>query len=380
MSDSTIQLLRDLIAIDSVNPSLVSGAAGESEIANRISSELRAAGMDVEFQGVSEGRGNVIAILEGRRQGRSLMLCGHMDTVGVAGYESPFDPFRENGRIYGRGSQDMKGGLAAMMAAAMHFSKHGLEAGRIILAAVIDEEYASIGADALVTKWKADAAVVGEPTDMKIAVGHKGFEWVEVTTEGVAGHGSRPEEGRDAIMRMGRVLSRLERLDRTIQSRPAHPILGTGSLHASIISGGRELSTYPDHCTLQIERRTITGEPERCALAEIDEVLLELKREDPEFKGFARYLFSRPPYETPPGHELPKLMEGATSRLGRKPVREGVTFWTDAAVLGGSGIPSIVFGPGGAGLHSISEYVIEDDVTTCRDALVVLAREFCVTD
>src|SRR5205085_7119078 len=143
----------------------------------------------------------------------------------------------KGGRIYGRGSQDMKGGLASMMAAVIYLAKNrGLHAGRVIVAAVIDEEYASIGADELVTKWKADAAVVGEPTDMKIAVGHKGFEWVEITTEGVAAHGSRPLDGRDAIVRMGRVLSRLEKLDRDIQRRQPHPILGTGSLHASIIN------------------------------------------------------------------------------------------------------------------------------------------------
>jgi acetylornithine deacetylase len=377
MSDSTIQLLRELIAIDSVNPSLVPGAAGEKDVANAIATKLQAAGMDVEFQEVSSGRSNVIGILEGRQKGRSLMLCGHMDTVGVMGYESPFDPVRRNGRVYGRGSQDMKGGLASMMAAAMHFSKHGLEAGRVILAAVIDEEFASTGADALVTKWSADAAVVGEPTDMKIAIGHKGFEWVEVTTEGVAAHGSRPGEGRDAIIWMGRVLSRLEQLDREIRRRHAHPILGVGSLHASIISGGRELSTYPDHCALQVERRTIVGERDHCALTEIEEILRQLKKEDPEFKASARRLLSRPPYETPGGHELPALIEGAMSRLGRKPVREGVSFWTDAAVLGGSGIPSVVFGPGGAGLHSVSEYVIEDDVAACRDALVALAHDFC---
>ncbi|MBI4474978.1 MAG: ArgE/DapE family deacylase [Acidobacteria bacterium] len=374
----TIQLLRDLIAIDSVNPSLVPGGAGEKEIAQAIAKELRAGGLDVEVQRVTAERGNVIGILEGRQKGRSLMFCGHMDTVGVIGMEAPFDPVFKDGKVYGRGSQDMKGGLVSMIAAALQLSKNGgLAAGRVIVAAVIDEEYASIGADALVTKWRADAAVVGEPTDMKIAVGHKGFEWVEITTNGIAAHGSRARDGRDAILRMGRVLSRLEKLDREIQSRHPHPILGTGSLHASLIDGGRELSTYPDRCTLQMERRLLTGEPKGTTLRDVETILDELRREDPEFSASARSLFHRPAYETPAQHELPRMIESAVEKKGVRPERAGATFWTDAAVLGEAGIPSVVFGPGGAGLHGLTEYVLADDVITCRDALVELAKEFC---
>jgi len=378
MSDRTIDILRDLIAIDSVNPSLASSGGGEAEIANAIAATLRQGGLDVEIQEVAAGRSNVIGILEGRQQGRSLMLCGHMDTVGVAGMDAPFDPVQKDGRIYGRGSQDMKGGLASMIAAILRIAENGgLAAGRMLLAAVVDEEYASIGADALVTKWKADAAVVGEPTDMKIAVGHKGFEWVEITTEGVAAHGSRPADGRDAIMRMARVLARLEKLDREIQSRKPHLIHGTGSLHASLINGGRELSTYPDWCTLQMERRTIAGEPNRCAFLEVEKILDALKSEDPEFKASAKFLFSRPPYLTPEDHDLPQMIGAIVAGLGMKPVRGGMTFWTDAAILGEAGIPSIVFGPRGAGLHSTLEYVFEEDVLACRDILIELATGFC---
>ena len=378
MSEPTIQLLRDLIAIDSVNPSLAVNGAGEKEIADAIASELRSGGLDVEIQEAAPGRSNVIGILDGKKRGRSLMLCGHMDTVGVVGMDAPFDPVEKDGRIYGRGSQDMKGGLASMMSAALYLARNGgLPAGRVIVAAVIDEEYASIGADALVTKWKAGAAVVGEPTDMRIAVGHKGFEWVEIITSGIAAHGSRPEEGRDAIMRMGRVLSRLEKVNREIQSRDPHPILGTGSLHASLVQGGRELSTYPDQCTLKMERRTITGEPARCGLMEVVRILEDLRREDHEFNATAKFLFSRPQYLTPADHDLPKLIESVLARRAVTTSRAGMSFWTDAAVLGEAGIPSVVFGPGGAGLHSTSEYVLASDVLTCRDALIDLARDFC---
>src|SRR5947208_12844853 len=326
MSDPTINLLRDLIAIDSVNPALAPGGRGEKQIAEAIAAELRTGGMDVETQEVAPGRSNVIGALEGKQKGRSLMFCGHMDTVGVAGMESPFDPIEKDGRIYGRGSQDMKGGLAAMIAAALDLSKSsGLPAGRLVLAAVVDEEYASIGADALVRTWKADAAVVGEPTDMKIAVGHKGFQWVEITTEGVAAHGSRPADGRDAIVRMGRVLSRLEKLDREIQSRKPHPIHGTGSLHASLINGGRELSTYPDWCTLEMERRTIEGEASQCALNEAEKIIRDLEREDPEFKASVRFLFSRLPYLTPSVHILPQMTESLLAKKGKLALRGGMS-------------------------------------------------------
>ncbi|MEW6209025.1 MAG: ArgE/DapE family deacylase [Acidobacteriota bacterium] len=378
MADSAIALLRDLVAIDSVNPSLVEGGAGEREIASRVLDEMRSFGMDAELMEVAPGRFNAVGLLEGRIAGRSLMMCGHIDTVGVAGMKAPFDPAHRDGRVYGRGSQDMKGGVAAMIDCARKIAlSGGLKAGRIIIAAVADEEYASIGAEALVKKWKADAAVITEPTDLVIGIGHRGFSWVEVETAGRAAHGSRPRDGRDAILRMGRVLSRLESLDRHLQSRPAHPLLGTPSLHASLISGGREMSTYPDRCALHLERRTVVGESETVALEEVEEILASLKKEDEEFEASAKLLFDRRPYETPAPSDLPRELESAVSRIGRVTRREGMTFWTDAAVLGAAGIPSVIFGPGGEGLHSTEEYVRADEVIFCRDALVELARAYC---
>ena len=189
------------------------------------------------------------------------MFCGHIDTVGVAGMKAPFDPAERDGRIYGRGSQDMKSGVAAMIDAARVIAESGgLAAGKLVIACVVDEEHASIGADALVTRWRADAAVVTEPTDLQVAIAHKGFEWVEIETEGRAAHGSRPREGRDAIRLMARVLNGLDALDKRSAVASAAPLLGTASLHASLIEGGRELSSYPDRCHLQMERRTIPGE------------------------------------------------------------------------------------------------------------------------
>jgi acetylornithine deacetylase len=246
--------------------------------------------------------------------------------------------------------------------------------GRVIVAAVIDEEYASIGADALVKEWTADAAVVTEPTDLQIGVGHKGFAWLEVETYGRAAHGSRPKDGLDAIVHMGRVLGRLERLDRELQGRPPHPVMATPSLHASIIKGGREWSSYPASCRLQVERRTIAGETEQSAAAEVRSILQALQVEDPDFRASSRLVFSRPPYEIPRAHALTAALEAAAVSAGCPAERVGMSFWTDAAVLGASGIPSVLFGPGGAGLHSTEEFVNVNEVLRCRDALVRLAE------
>jgi acetylornithine deacetylase len=376
--DPTIKLLCDLVAADSVNPSLVAEGAGETEIAKIIADELQSAGLDVEVEEAAPGRPNVVAVLEGRGPGRSLMFCGHMDTVGVAGMEAPFNPVVRDGRLYGRGAEDMKGGLAAMLGAARAVAAGGgLRAGRLVIAAVADEEYASIGAEALVARWSAEAAVVPEPTDLVIATGHKGFTWVEITTEGIAAHGSRPREGRDAILRMGRVLARLEALDRTLQSRAPHPVLGTASLHASLINGGRELSTYPDRCVLQMERRSIIGEAGGAALAEVEAILASLRSKDDQFRASVKVLFDRRPYETPRDHFLIPALEAALAKAGHAPSRGSVSFWTDAAILGHAGIPSVIFGPGGAGLHGNEEYVEVSKVLTCRDALAELARTIC---
>jgi len=376
--DPTIRLLADLVATDSVNPSLVAGSAGESVIAAVIADALRSAGLDAEVTEATPGRPNVIGILQGRGPGPALMFCGHMDTVGTAGMHNPFNPAIREGRLYGRGAEDMKGGVASMLGAARVLAeKGGLSRGKLIIAAVADEEYASIGAEALVRQWHADAAVVPEPTGLRIATGHRGFSWIEIVAEGVAAHGSRPREGRDAIVRMGRILVRLEELDRRLQARTPHPVIGTPSLHASLISGGRELSTYPDRCMLQLERRSIIGEDGQTALREIEEILQALRQEEEAFHASARLFFDRLPYETPQGHPLISELATALAKAGRDPIRGGTTFWTDAAVLGHAGIPSVIFGPGGAGLHSAEEYVEIDQVIICRDVLAELARTFC---
>ena len=376
--DPVIALLRDLVAIDSVNPALVPGGAGEAEVAERIAAALQGAGIDVESTDVAPGRPNVVGVIEGKAPGRALMLCGHTDTVGVEGMAAPFDPVVRGGRLYGRGSQDMKSGVAAMVDAAVRVARNGgLLRGRLVVAAVADEEHASAGAEALVEVHAADGAVVTEPTDLRVATVHKGFEWVEIETRGRAAHGSRPDEGRDAILDMGRVLGALESVEAGLAAGSIHSRLGRASLHASTIHGGQALSVYPDRCVLGVERRTLVGEPADVGSTEVERVLSALAREDGDFDASARQLLTRPPHEIADDHPLCEELRRILRRRGLDEAPTGMSFWTDAAILARAGTPAVLFGPTGAGLHGPDEYVEVDTVGTCRDTLVELIRAFC---
>ena len=372
---TTLTLLSDLVSVNSINPSLVAGAPGEAAVAEVAAQALRAGGLDVVMQEAAPGRPNVIGVLEGREPGPAVMVCGHLDTVGVEGMTDPFTPRVADGRLYGRGSQDMKGGVAAMIAAAVVVARDWTR-GRLIVACVADEEYESAGAEALVKEWTADAAIVTEPTDLAMAVGHKGFAWLEVATTGRAAHGSRPREGRDAIVDMARVLMALDAQDRVLQSKPASEHQGTASLHASIIGGGRELSVYPDRCVMQMERRTVSGEDDNVVLREVNAILERLRQADAGFRADARLMTSRPPYRISPSEPLPVALAASLQSYGLSTVPVGMSFWTDAAILAGAGIPSVLFGPGGAGLHSIEEYVNLADVDICRDVLIATIKSY----
>ena len=363
-----IPLLADLVATNSINPSLVPGAPGEAAVADVVAAGMRRAGLDVVLQEAAPNRPNVIGVLEGRSPGPAVMFCGHIDTVGVQGMVDPFTPRMADGRLYGRGSQDMKGGVAAMIAAAGILARDWTR-GRLIVAAVVDEEHMSVGAEALVREWTADCAIVTEPTDLQLAIGHKGFAWVEIVTHGRAAHGSRPDEGRDAIARMGRVLVSLEARDRELRARAPVAYQGTASLHASLISGGRELSSYPDRCDLQMERRTVADEDATVVQLEIEGILADLRLGDPEFQADANVTAFRPAYRVDQSHALPGAIARTLAARGLSASPTGMSFWTDAAILAGAGIPSVLFGPGGAGLHSTAEYVNVDDVHACRDVL-----------
>jgi acetylornithine deacetylase len=371
--------LVDLIHINSANPSLTADGLGEAEIGAYLARVLQSAGLQVFTHSLAPQRVNVVGILRGAGDGKSLLLNAHMDTVGFEDMPAPFSGEIRGGRVYGRGSQDMKGSLAAMVAAALAVKSLAVPLrGDLIIACVADEEYASIGTADLVKHYHADAAIVTEPTDLVIGLAHRGFIWFEVETTGRAAHGSRYAEGIDAIMHMGRFLSGLERLEKELRQRPPHPIAGTPSLHASTIQGGSELSIYPAHCRLAIERRTIPGETVDYAVGELQQILDQLRIEDSQFDASVRPTLWRSPFEIDPRAEIVGLVEQAVSRqLNRQPRHGGASFWTDAALLADAGIPSLLLGPAGAGLHSAEEWV---DLQSTFDLAEILARtamEFC---
>lgn len=374
-----LQLLKDLVAIDSVNPTLVPGARGEAEIAEFLRRWLAERGIGAKLEPAAPGRPNVVGHVGPRGGQPALALVGHLDTVGVAAMAEPFAPHERNGRIHGRGAVDMKAGVAAMCAAAGAVAASGEKLRRpLLVAGLADEESDSLGAQAFVRSYSADAAVVTEPTDLRLAIAHKGFIWFDVTTHGRAAHGSRPAEGRDAIRMMGRVLGALDRLDARLAAGREHPLLGRASLHASLISGGQELSSYPDRCRLQLERRTLPGEDASGCEAEMRELLDALGAADAEFRATLATGTYRAAYEIAP--EAPIVRETAramTAELGRAEAC-GMSFWTDAAILGEAGIPSVLFGPAGAGLHGAEEYVETESVLACARVLERLIRELCV--
>jgi acetylornithine deacetylase len=375
--DEVVQLARRLVAIDSVNPDLVRGGAGERAIARAVAEWLEAAGLEVESHEIAPGRWNVVAVARGTGGGRTLLLNAHMDTVGVAGMEAPFQPRVEDGRLYGRGAYDMKASLAAIMLAGARARSLSLP-GDVVVTAVADEEVASIGSEAVAATVRADAAIVAEPTELRLAVAHRGFVWLELETTGRAAHGSRPDLGVDAIAKMGRVLVGLEDLDRGLRAEPTHPLLGSGSAHASLVEGGQELSSYPERCLVEAERRTIPGETPESVEAELRGVLARAGEGDPEFRGDVRVTFAREPFavdERDPFVELVRRHAGAA--IGERPPAVGVPFWTDAALFAGAGIPTVLFGPRGEGAHAVVEWVDVESVARCAQTYLAVATEFC---
>jgi acetylornithine deacetylase len=376
-------LLSRLVSIDSVNPDLVPGARGEAEIAACVAEWLRARGLEVTLQDTGRsGRANVIATARGAGGGRRLMLNAHMDTVGAAGMRSPFEPHTRDGKLFGRGAMDTKGALAAFMCAAADVRDMGLR-GDLILTAVVDEEYASVGTEAVVRDLKAgrlraDAAIVGEPSGLHIVTEHKGFVWFEIETTGVAAHGSLPAVGVDAIAAMGAVLVALEAESARLADATPHRSLGTGSIHASLISGGQELSSYPGSCLLQLERRTVPGETPQSAEAELGAMLERIRRERPHFRAALRRTFSRNPMEADRGSPVVAALSTQVRRVtGSPPVFSGMSGWLDSALLDGAGIPTVVLGPGGEGLHGVEEWVDLDSVRACREIVTAAAADFC---
>jgi len=377
--DFLTQTLIDLVQINSANPGLWVDGAGEAEIAGYLGQAMRQLGMEVHLDEVAPQRFNAVGILKGTGAGRSLLWNGHLDTVGPNGMSQPFQARVQAGKLFGRGSQDMKGSLAAMLCAVRLIQASGIRlAGDLILAGVADEEFASLGTQHLLNNTRAQAAIITEPTELRLCLAHRGFVAYDVETSGRAAHGSRYDEGIDAIIHMGRFLAELDGLEQELRQRPPHPLVGPPSLHASIIQGGTEYSTYPAHCHLEFEWRTCPGETTESATLEVQNILDQLAAADPKFHASLLSSLSRPPFEVNSEAVIAKSAAKALyQQTGNAASPGGIPFWTDAALLSEAGIPTILLGPTGHGLHSAEEWV---DLQSCLDLASILALtaiDFC---
>jgi acetylornithine deacetylase len=372
-------ILTQLIAHNSVNPSLVAAAAGEAHIARYVAQEMSALGLTVQTHEPAPGRVSVVGRLAGTGGGKSLLLNAHYDTVGVEGMADPFTARWENGRVYGRGVYDMKASLAAQLAAVKAVQEAGYTLrGDVLVAAVADEEFASLGTQSILPHYPVDGVIVTEPSELGLSVAHKGFIWLELTTFGRAFHGSRPDMGVDANMRMGRVLHLLDQLAQELQQRPGHPLLGAPSLHCATLHGGTEWSMYSAQCVLQIERRTVPGETESQVVAEIEALLGQLRAQDPTFQATLKTVLVRDPFEVDPQTELVQAVQAAGQKvLGRPLPIVGQTFWTDAAFHASTGTPTLLLGPAGHGAHALDEWVDWESVIQTAGILAESMVQFC---
>ncbi len=377
MSSMLLDLTAKLVSIDSTNPSLSSTGAGEAEIAAFVADWCRDQALDVRIID-ADGRPSVVAIAKGTGGGRSIILNGHLDTVGVDGMADPFEPRVEDGRMYGRGTIDMKASIAAMMATLARVRRNPLR-GDVVMTAVADEEAYSVGTSAALDSGvTADAAIVTEPTSGDIVVAHKGFSWADVIAKGRAAHGSLPAEGLDAITKMGGFLQGLENLQAELQKHPGDPMLGPGSVHASTISGGREMSSYPATCHLGVERRTIPGETAQDFIAELEGIAERCRQADPSFQAEINLTFDRQSFAINPDHEIVELVKTVARRTtGREPLICGKAGWMDAALLSERSIPTVIYGPSGGDFHGDNEWVDLASIEFCADVLTDVTRAFC---
>ena len=374
-----LALTRALVAIDSRNPALAADAPGEGPIAAQLAAVLTAWGFTVDVLEARPGRPCVVARVGGGHGGRSLLLNGHLDTVGVEGMtHAPFVATERDGRLYARGASDMKAGLAALCAAAARAASTDL-GGEVIIAAVIDEEWESAGTRFLLDAGiRAHAAIVAEPTRLAICPVHRGFAWADVTVHGRAAHGSRYDIGADAITHAAHLLTELDAYQRETLAARTHPLLGHASLHAGTIRGGEGISTFPAQCEVSLERRTLPGEPAGEFSQEIHAAIARVAARVPGFHADVTPRLVQAPNDVPVDHPIVLALGEASAAHGTRAPVEGLSCWTDAALLTAAGVPAICYGPGDIALaHAAEEWVALDDIARATDVLTSLITAWC---
>jgi len=371
----TIETLQKLVRINSVNPALEGGGGGESDVGVFIYEQLWSLGIEAEIDVLAPGRLNVTGTIKGDGTGRSLMLNAHMDTVGIKGMADPFSGRITDGKLFGRGSYDMKGSIAAILGAVktIQTEKQKLK-GDLVISFVADEEYESIGAKALVQKIKTDTAIVAEPTSLQVCTAHRGFGIWEITTKGKTAHGGNHQVGVDANMHMGLLLTELYQMSGKLQSYRNHPLCGEASLHVPLIHGGHSLFIYSNECTIKVERRTIPGESEKNVEDEILEIIKNIQGKYPEFQAGIKQVMWRSPYEIDRSKKIVKDVSKAIHEItGRHPLIIGHTWWEDSAIFGEAGIETVILGPKGGGIHEEVEWVDLDSVVQLAGVFYKLA-------
>ncbi|GAB1446631.1 MAG: ArgE/DapE family deacylase [Cyclobacteriaceae bacterium] len=376
-SDFITNTLVDLVRINSVNPDLEKGGAGEVEIGTYLHNTLSLLGFSSTVDTITEGRVNVIGKYPGTRNGKSLILNAHMDTVGVQGMKNPFGAIIKEGKLFGRGAYDMKGSIAAILGVAKAISEgHVNLSGDLILAFVADEEYESIGTSKLIKEISADACIVTEPTDLRVCLGHRGFGVYEITTHGKVAHGGLHKEGIDANIKMGKVLYQLDQLSKEITASRKHKLCGEASLHVPLIKGGQSLFIYSDRCIIQVERRTLPGEMETTVFEELKGILDKLNKEDKDFKATIKQVIWRNPHEISKDAAIVKSL--SKSILPPNHLEYiGHTWWEDSGLFAEAGIPTVIVGPKGGGIHQQEEWVEIDSVFDLSKILLQTAINFC---
>lgn len=368
-----VALTQSLVAIDSRNPDLVPGAPGESACAHHLADVLSQWGFAVSVQEIAPGRSNVLARI-GPAGHSPLILNGHLDVVGVENMiHAPFEPEIRDGKLYGRGSTDMKSGIACMCVAAARAATRGALASEMIIAAVCDEEFGSLGTRTLLADGlRATGAIVTEPTRLSVCPGHRGFAWLRVDVRGRAAHGSRYDIGVDAIRHAGLFLAAIDDMEHNVLPTREHALLGRPSMHASMISGGEGWSTYPAHCSIRIERRTVPGETGETVKAEFEAICEKIQRERPSFHADVTLELYQQASDLAVDAPLTLAVVNALEKESLPAPVEGLSCWTDAALFNAAGIPALCFGPGDIALaHSAEEWVTTDDI---HHATAVLER------
>jgi acetylornithine deacetylase len=377
--DYLIEQTQAMVRINSINLDLELGAVGEVEMADYIADALTDIGIEPIIYEVEAGRSNVIGVLKGGGTGKSLLLNAHLDTVGVTGMTDPFSGDIRDGKLYGRGSYDMKASLAAMLTVMKGFVDTDIQlAGDLLFTAVIDEEYGSKGTEHLVQQVTADAAILTEPTNLRICCAHRGFAWIEIITTGRAAHGARHLEGIDANMHMGRILVEIEKLSQDLLQGESHSLLGTASIHVPLIQGGTSQSVYSAKCRIELERRLLPDDNLDDVTAQIQAIVDKLSTQDSTFNATVNTFFSRNPYEIDPSAEIVQVVKQSTQAiLSVDPEIYGELWWMDSALLADAGMETVIIGPTGDGIHADVEWVDMESVMQLAQILQQSAIKYC---